>query len=195
MGKFKSKGLMGALQSHQERAEVKRKILQAAQAAQLKSQKNGQSSRERTNSITAGPAKPKTNSQGTLSKQKRRTTIPFFATDKILLIGEGNFSFALSLVVDPPPELRSLLSANITATSYDSESDCYRKYPESQRIVASLKDKGVQVIFNVDGTKLELNTSSLRGRRYDRIVWNFPHAGMSSALVHLDPLNKVDRYT
>ncbi|EDR15301.1 uncharacterized protein LACBIDRAFT_228395 [Laccaria bicolor S238N-H82] len=106
----------------------------------------------------------------------RRPTIPFRATDKILLIGEGNFSFARSLIEDPPTELQSLPPANITATAFDTEEECYAKYTEAEDIVAKIKERGVHVLFGVDGTKLEKH-SALKGKKWDRIVWNFPHAG------------------
>jgi 25S rRNA (uracil2634-N3)-methyltransferase len=50
------------------------------------------------------------------------------------------------------------------------------KYPDAQIIVQGLREKGVEVLFDVDATKLE-KVSALKGRKWDRIVWNFPHAG------------------
>ncbi len=102
--------------------------------------------------------------------------IPFKLSDKILLVGEGNFSFARALIENAPGELRSLPPSSVTATAYDSEKECFVKYPESEEIVAFLKSKGVTVIFSVDGTHLEKHPS-LKGRKWDRMVWNFPHAG------------------
>ncbi|CCM03661.1 uncharacterized protein FIBRA_05805 [Fibroporia radiculosa] len=103
-------------------------------------------------------------------------TIPFKPTDQILLIGEGNFSFVHALALNPPPSLEFLPAPNITATAYDSEQECYAKYPDAAKIVHSLREKDVEVIFSVDATKLESHPG-LKGRRWDKIVWNFPHAG------------------
>jgi 25S rRNA (uracil2634-N3)-methyltransferase len=170
------KNLKAALQSTQSRLKAKEKVAQAAQVAELKSRKPGpQSSR------TSGNGKPTANIKGK-GKQKmtpgppRKPLIPFKLSDKILLIGEGNFSFARSLVQNPPAELRSLPPGSITATAYDTEKECYEKYPEAQEIVSLLKEKGVEVLFGVDGTRLEKHTA-LKGKKWDRIVWNFPHAG------------------
>lgn len=108
----------------------------------------------------------------------RRSTIPFKASDKILLIGEGDFSFSVALLRHPPPPLEHLTPANITATTYDTEGECYSKYSEAQQYVRVLRENGAHVLFGVDATKLE-KTSALKGRTFDHIVWNFPHAGKS----------------
>ncbi|KAH9176903.1 hypothetical protein EDB89DRAFT_2065112 [Lactarius sanguifluus] len=96
--------------------------------------------------------------QARLKKKKDAAgALPLFkklrSSDKILLIGEGDFSFA-----------------------YDTEDECYNKYSEAQQCVRVLRESGAQVLFGVDATKLE-KTSALKGKTFDRIVWNFPHAG------------------
>jgi 25S rRNA (uracil2634-N3)-methyltransferase len=108
----------------------------------------------------------------------RNPIIPFKASDRILLIGEGNFSFARALIDHPPRDLDSLPPENITATAYDTEEECYNKYPECPSIVTFLRDRGVEVVFGVDATRLERHLA-LKGRYWDRIIWNFPHAGAS----------------
>jgi 25S rRNA (uracil2634-N3)-methyltransferase len=118
-------------------------------------------------------------------KAKQRQTIatnPFSPTDKILLVGEGNFSFARSLLLSPlPPH-------NITATAYDSEDECYTKYPDAHEIVRGLRETGVCVLFGIDATRLE-KCAGLKRRRWDRVVWNFPHAGEAplETAAHLRP--------
>ena len=115
--------------------------------------------------------------KGTAKVQKPgRSTIPFKASDRILLIGEGNFSFAVALLQHPPAPLEHLPAANITATALDTEDECHTKYPDAEQNVRLLREKGAQVLFGVDATRLE-KTSALKGRVFDRIVWNFPHAG------------------
>ena len=57
----------------------------------------------------------------------------------VLLLGEGNFSYALArlrlhLAVKPPKRL------NLVATSFDSESDLFSKYPESVQILQRMRD-------------------------------------------------------
>ncbi|OCB87100.1 hypothetical protein A7U60_g5835 [Sanghuangporus baumii] len=105
---------------------------------------------------------------------KGKSTVPFRPTDTILLIGEGNFSFARALLSHS--SLQYLPPNNVTATSYDSEETCYNKYPDARQIVEDLRRRGVEVLFSVDATALE-RCKPLKRRRWDRVVWNFPHAG------------------
>ncbi|KAJ7492251.1 hypothetical protein FB451DRAFT_1217591 [Mycena latifolia] len=164
------KPLKVALQSQQSRLKQKQKASQAAQMAELK-----------RNSAAKGYQKPHSGSKGKGKGKEvvappRRPTIPFRATDRILLIGEGNFSFARALVVDPPAELEHLPARNITATAYDTEQACYEKYPDAEEIVRELRAGGIEVLFGIDATQLG-KVAAFKGRKWDRIVWNFPHAG------------------
>lgn len=156
MAKGKKTSLKTALSSQQSRLKKKQEAALAAQAAE-KSKKG-----------------PQPKGKGKAIAQ--RSTIPFKPTDRILCIGEGNFSFTRALVCYPPSSLEFMPPSNVTATAYDSEDGCYAKYPDAAEIVAELRDKGVEVVFGVDATKLE-KCSPLKGRKWDRIVWNFPHAG------------------
>lgn len=171
MAKTGKKGsLKAALSSQQDRLRKKQQAEQAHKAAEQKTKSTNQSA-----SNTKGKAKD--------AEHRRPIIIPFKTTDKILLVGEGNFSFARALVVDPPLSAESsstslayLPPSSITATAHDSEEACYSKYPDAEVIVAGLRDKGVQILFGVDATKLE-KCPPLKGRQWDKIVWNFPHAG------------------
>ncbi|KAG1757026.1 hypothetical protein EDB19DRAFT_1890883 [Suillus lakei] len=147
--------LKATLQSQQTRLKNKEKAAHAAEAAELKTKHKGKGK---------APA--------------LRPTNPFTPTDKILLIGEGNFSFAHALVIDRPLSLEHLPPSNITATSYDSEEECYDKYPDARSMVDVLRERGAEVLFGVDGTRLE-KCNVLKGRRFDRTVFNFPHAGIT----------------
>lgn len=165
MGHNKKMSLKATLQSQQSRLRAKEK---AEHAGKLAEQKRKQSKKSAKN-------------KGAV----RSPTVPFKPIDKILLIGEGNFSFARALIIDAPSPLEHLVPANITATSYDSEEECFSKYPEAETIVRIIKQRGVEVLFGIDATKLQKH-SALKGRRWDRIVWNFPHAGMClTDVVHL----------
>ena len=164
MGKS-SKNLKAALKSQQSRLETNKRLLHATQVAEHKIRTQGQRS----------------GLKGKAKQTPRRPTTPFKFTDSVLLIGEGNFSFARAMIQSPALEL-GLLPSNITATAYDSEQECYEKYPEARLIVSDLRSSGMEILFSVDGTCLEKN-SSLKGRRWDRVVWNFPHAGELACLV------------
>jgi 25S rRNA (uracil2634-N3)-methyltransferase len=156
-----NKSLKAALSSQQHRLKLKQKAIHAARISEQKDR-----------SIAQGRSKARGKGKASASPP----TIPFRSTDSILLIGEGNFSFARAMLFDAPAQLESFSPAQLTATAYDSEQECFTKYPGAEEIVKGLKEKGVQVLFGVDGGKLE-KTAALKGRRWDRILWNFPHVG------------------
>lgn len=174
MAKSKSK-LKSLLQDQQSRLSQKQR------EKQKEKEKNAQAALK-----AKGKASGKSRSTQTGVSTPKRATIPFQTTDTILLVGEGNFSFARALVnldLSQSPfssqAATRVIPENITATSYDSEDDCYAKYPDAKDIVSELKGKGVEVMFNVDATKI---SSKGIGKRkvYDRVVFNFPHAGKSN---------------
>lgn len=111
---------------------------------------------------------------------------------RISLLSSGNFSFALSLLGPPhshPP-------SQILATAYDTESECYRKYPDAQanveRIRAIAGRKEV-VVFGVDAGNLAASKAVTGGkqavkefamdsgeaglRRWSKVWFGFPHVG------------------
>ncbi|KAG9097676.1 hypothetical protein FRC06_007316 [Ceratobasidium sp. 370] len=122
-------------------------------------------------------SKGKSNGAGKKAKGEERYIVPFCPEDKILLIGEGNFSFAHSLLHHP--SVPHLPPANITATAYDTERECLSKYPDAATHISALRTAGATVLFGVDATQLEKTFK--KGQRWDKVVWNFPHVGMSIA--------------
>ena len=111
---------------------------------------------------------------------QQKPIIPFEVTDHILLVGEGNFSFAKALLSHP--DLHELPASNITATSNDSESLCAQKYPDSIDIIQFLRSEGVHLYFEIDATAIE-RCAAFRGLKWNRVVWNYPHSGMSSNFI------------
>ena len=117
--------------------------------------------------------------QPTLAKppQPQAPTIPFAPSDRILLVGEGDFSFACSL-------LDSHGCTSLLATGFDKQSALQGKYPQATSNVRALGDQdGCQVLFSVDATKLGRPGVSNGGGKevkkgdFDRIIFNFPHVG------------------
>lgn len=108
------------------------------------------------------------------NKQKIYERKPTFDdNDRILLIGEGNFSFARAIA----DHYMQRNPALITATCLDSESVLYEKYgDEAKDNIEALQDLGVTVLFDVDGTQLNKH-KLIRKNRYTKIIFNFPHAG------------------
>lgn len=126
-----------------------------------------------------------------------RANIPFnFATDAILLVGEGDLSFARSLVAHHG-------AVDMTATTFDSADELATKYPQAAGNISAMRaefdmtagtpvpgdgggggagggdddfPEGLSVLHGVDATRLAAH-KALRTRRFDRIVFNFPHVG------------------
>ncbi|KAF9192303.1 hypothetical protein BGZ50_008665 [Haplosporangium sp. Z 11] len=96
---------------------------------------------------------------------------PYYGYDTILLVGEANFSFAKSLALE-------ILNRGdtITATTLDTFTNMMEKYQDAQDNVKELEDAGATVLFEVDATKLS-KIKSFKGKRFSKIVFNFPHAG------------------
>ena len=101
--------------------------------------------------------------------------------EKILFVGEGNFSFTEAYIKKHPKVAHS-----IVATDYkkDYETDC-----ELERIeygssylcnrctrIQELPKSGVKVFLGIDGTKLH-ETENLKPFKFSRIQWNCPHDG------------------
>ncbi|KAJ2305171.1 hypothetical protein IWW55_002073 [Coemansia sp. RSA 2706] len=118
----------------------------------------------------AKPAEPAKPSAKQSTKSRYKPFFPYTSTDTILLIGEGNFSFAHSIA-------RTLGSAaNIVATAHDSEPVAREKYSDIDVHTDAVRTLGGSVLFSVDGTQLD-SCAELRGRKFTHIVFNFPHAG------------------
>ncbi|CAO3658592.1 unnamed protein product [Rhizopus stolonifer] len=90
--------------------------------------------------------------------------------DKILLVGEGNFSFASSLAEN----YLSGGAEGMIATCFDSEQVLYEKYEEAKENVELIREFGGTVMFEVDATQLP---KEIRKGKYTKIIFNFPHAG------------------
>ena len=93
-----------------------------------------------------------------------------------MLIGEGDFSFARSLV-----EYHGC--ADLTATCYDSEAQLAEKYPQAVDNTGLITAEGQAVLYGVDATKLS-QREIRKGEKWQRIFFNFPHVGGKSTDVN-----------
>ncbi|CAK7323946.1 unnamed protein product [Dovyalis caffra] len=94
----------------------------------------------------------------------------YSSSQKILLVGEGDFSFAACLG-------QNFGSAvNMVATSLDSKVSLVAKYSRAAENLKKLKDFGCTILHEVDAHTMSCHPL-LHWQLFDRIVFNFPHAG------------------
>lgn len=174
----------------------------------LKKQKSD--ARDAKPSTTSTPNKPADKQQQSQSQSQQAApsappppppspTIPFDPNERILLIGEGDFSFARSLVAHHG-------CADLLATCYDSAATLAEKYPQAVDNIAYIEGEGMRVAYEVDATNLGKSKEVKRGGmteglvgveggarsddtakargRWDRIVFMFPHTGGKSTDVN-----------
>ncbi|RDY02046.1 hypothetical protein CR513_14549, partial [Mucuna pruriens] len=89
---------------------------------------------------------------------------------KILLVGEGDFSFSLCLA-------RAFGTAvNMVATSLDSRVTLMQKYESAPRNLSELEALGCTIVHEVSVHTMTEH-SIVNRWRFDRVIFNFPHAG------------------
>src|SRR5262245_15141318 len=99
--------------------------------------------------------------------------VPFGVHDRVLLVGEGDFSFTRSLVIEHG-------CADVTATSYDSEEDVRSKYPSFEAIHKELTELTPPVPFHhgINAIKLATYKKFREDESWDTIAFMFPHTGV-----------------
>ncbi|TVU09959.1 hypothetical protein EJB05_43458, partial [Eragrostis curvula] len=135
----------------------------------------------------------------------------YSSMQSVLLVGDGDFSFSLALatafgsganlVATSLDTYGSLFSSHLLlwprdgviccpfarCTVYFPEStiplerDTLRlKYSKAESNVKKLTELGATVLHGVDAERMKFHTD-LKNRRFDRIVFNFPHAGFKGS--------------
>lgn len=94
---------------------------------------------------------------------------------RVLLVGEGDCSFALSLIASRGIR-RDVFFDDLTVTVLDTREDWRERYGEDKYydIIGQLVHRGARVIFGVDATDLASN-ADFEYEQFDVIRWNFPH--------------------
>ncbi|KAJ9687076.1 hypothetical protein PVL29_015793 [Vitis rotundifolia] len=102
--------------------------------------------------------------------KKERSTQHYSSSQKIVFVGEGDFSFSACLA-------RQFGSAvNMVATSLDPEEMVYTKHWSCETHLEELKRFGCLVLHEVDVKEMSRHPT-LTHMEFDVIVFNFPHAG------------------
>jgi 25S rRNA (uracil2634-N3)-methyltransferase len=108
------------------------------------------------------------------AKSKSAPTVypfPYRSSDSILLVGEGNFSFAHVLC-------QLLPGVELTATTYDTKEVAELKYRDLKSHLDGITEQNSEAVvdFGIDATKLD-SLKAYKGKKYTRIVFTFPHVG------------------
>ncbi|KAH6778644.1 hypothetical protein C2S51_009956 [Perilla frutescens var. frutescens] len=90
---------------------------------------------------------------------------------RILLVGDGDFSFSACLAV-----AFGSSATNIIATSLDSIAFLKKNYGRAMSNIAELRSRGSKAMHEIDATEIA-NHELLRRLQFDRIIFNFPFAG------------------
>lgn len=171
-----AKGLKGALARHEELAKIKQQREKA-----LLAQKENKENKHK--SIKSGGNTRKVK-QNQARQSGAKGLVPFSADESVLLVGEGDFTFALSIVKQNLVRPERLL-----ATSFDSKEELIAKYPGVETTLAALEEEGVAVRHDIDATNLPATLKTIPTKKklhvklfntnmkLDCIMFNFPHTG------------------
>lgn len=89
---------------------------------------------------------------------------------RVLTIGDGDFSFSLSLA----RHFNKKCHNKLIATSHESLQSLYDTYPDFEVILSELNSLGVSIYHEIDASNLSEDIKKLKFNRYDKIIWNFP---------------------
>mmetsp|Transcript_7230 Transcript_7230/g.9439 ORF Transcript_7230/g.9439 Transcript_7230/m.9439 type:complete len:358 (-) Transcript_7230:950-2023(-) len=94
-------------------------------------------------------------------------------SQKVLIVGDGDFSFSLSLANDRVGSKTGRIDL-LTCTSFHTLEHLKEVYPDVETNISKLKEAGAVVIHEVDATKLESNETLKSQAPFDKIIFNFP---------------------
>ncbi|XP_021745099.1 uncharacterized protein At4g26485-like [Chenopodium quinoa] len=100
--------------------------------------------------------------------EKEKWIQHYSSRHRILLVGEGDFSFAACLATAFGN------ATSMIATSLDSQDMLVNKYADANSNLDLLKEKGCVLLHRVDALTMSEHPV-LQKQVFDRIVFNFPH--------------------
>lgn len=102
------------------------------------------------------------------SKRKNVSLNSLYFEKRVLTVGDGDFSFSLSLAEQGV--------SSLVATSYESGESVTRTYPTVSHTLPTLRDLRVPIHHDVDATNIQVSCPALDAhlKYFDIIVWNFP---------------------
>eukprot|EP00854_Cymbomonas_tetramitiformis_P007050 gene7050-8407_t len=103
--------------------------------------------------------------------------IPFRHTDRVLVLGDADFSWSASLACFFQPQP----AENLVGTAFESFASLKKKYDTFQGNKQALEKCGATCLDSVDATRLH---ATELGGSFDFIVFNFPHTGTDEGLDH-----------
>ncbi|KAL3818864.1 hypothetical protein ACJIZ3_004769 [Penstemon smallii] len=90
---------------------------------------------------------------------------------RILLVGEGDFSFSASLA-----KAFGCRASNLIATSFDSQDFLMENYQSAMSNIFELSIRKSRIMHEIDATTMATHPF-LGNIKFDRIIFNFPFAG------------------
>lgn len=119
-------------------------------------------------------------------KHKEKWIKHYSSSHKILLVGEGDFSFAANMG-------KAFGSAiNMVATSLYSKETMMRKYSKAATNLRELEDLGCLVMHEVDAHTMSIHPL-LNQKLFDRIVFNFPATALERSESNIRQIEKHQR--
>ncbi|XP_073134750.1 uncharacterized protein [Henckelia pumila] len=110
-----------------------------------------------------------------VAEEKPRWIKHYSSCHRILLVGEGDFSFSFSLAK------AFGCASKMVATSLDSKAFLKKNYAMAPWNIGELKKKGCIVMHGIDATTIATH-HQLKHMTFDRIIFNFPFAGFFEGL-------------
>lgn len=186
----KGKGaLASALARHQSEQQQRKTKLQKLNNKEIHYPGNKKKPKSKT--VPADASKKDEEAASETPLDEKKVLVPFDKKDRILIVGDGDFSYTLSIV-----KKKLIKAKNVIATSFDTLDELHSKYPDTvDATLQELRELGVTKVYHgIDGTRLAetlgVNIRSKRqgdgsgksievlgGLTVNSIIFNFPHIG------------------